>query len=177
MTGTARNRVFCVNAAEMRLPDAGLAATDGSTVNLARLNGLTVCFIYPYTGRPGVADPVGWDDIPGAHGSTPQAKAYASLHRSFSELGARVFGISLQDTAWQQEFVARAGLPFPLLSDRERVLTNGLALETFNAGDRSFLRRRALVLRDGTVVFDKTYYAKPDEDAAEILSWIRKHAG
>ncbi len=55
----------------MALPDVVLAATDGSDVSLARLAGRWVIYVYPMTGRPGVALPEGWDGIPGARGCTP----------------------------------------------------------------------------------------------------------
>lgn len=33
--------------------------------------GPVLVFVYPRTGQPGVANPVGWDVIPGARGCTP----------------------------------------------------------------------------------------------------------
>ena len=39
----------------LRLPDVALAATDGASVNLSRLKGRTVVYVYPRTGRPGRA--------------------------------------------------------------------------------------------------------------------------
>jgi hypothetical protein len=42
---------------DARLPDLSLPATDASTVNLGRLTGRTVVYIYPRTGRPGQAPP------------------------------------------------------------------------------------------------------------------------
>ena len=55
-----------------RLPDVALVATHGAPVNLARFQERAVVFVYPYTGTPGQPNPPGWDDIPGAHGSTPE---------------------------------------------------------------------------------------------------------
>ena len=55
----------------MALPDVVLAATDGSDVSLARLAGWWVIYVYPMTGRPGVALPAGWDGIPGARSCPP----------------------------------------------------------------------------------------------------------
>jgi hypothetical protein len=55
----------------MALPDVVLAATDGSVVSLAMLAGRWVIYVYPMTGRPGVALPVGWDGIPGARSCPP----------------------------------------------------------------------------------------------------------
>src|SRR5204862_1158963 len=60
----------------MRMPEIELAATDGSTVRLDQLAGLTIAFAYPRTGRPGEPSLVDdWDLIPGARGCTPETCA------------------------------------------------------------------------------------------------------
>jgi peroxiredoxin (alkyl hydroperoxide reductase subunit C) len=41
--------------AGMKLPDLALAATSGPAVNLSKLNGRTVLYIYPRTGVPFLA--------------------------------------------------------------------------------------------------------------------------
>ena len=41
----------------MKLPDIALAATSGPHVNLSRLKGRAVVYIYPRTGVPGVDAP------------------------------------------------------------------------------------------------------------------------
>src|SRR6202166_2657057 len=78
-----------------KLPDLALPATQGGPVNLSKLKGRTVVYIYPRTGVPGVDAPPGWDDIPGARGCTPQS---CSFRDHFAELkalgGAPVFGLS-----------------------------------------------------------------------------------
>ena len=87
VTGTARSHVCCATMAEaMRLPDVALPATDGTTVNPGLLRGRVVIFVYPYTGKPGVPDPPGWDQIFGAHGSTPQALAFSRLYPEFASI-------------------------------------------------------------------------------------------
>ncbi|HZL62045.1 MAG TPA: hypothetical protein VFC32_07075, partial [Pseudolabrys sp.] len=43
----------------MKLPDLTLPATDGKPVNLSKLKGRTVVYIYPRTGVPGQALPAG----------------------------------------------------------------------------------------------------------------------
>jgi peroxiredoxin len=152
----------------MKLPDIELPSTLGGTVNPSKLKGRAVIFCYPYTGRPGIPDPEGWDHIPGAHGSTPQAKAYAALYPEFVVRGISVYGLSLQDTAWQKEFAGRCEIPFPLLSDTERTL----GLETFKAGPRDFLRRVTLIVEDGSIIA-RRYPTNPEKDASEILPFIR----
>src|SRR6266516_4465980 len=72
-----------------KLPDIALAATDGAQVELAKLKGRTVVYIYPRTGRPGQALPTGWDEIPGARGCTPQSCGFRDHAADLAELGAR----------------------------------------------------------------------------------------
>lgn len=50
--------------AKTRLPSVTLMATTGNIVDLAGLRGLTILYAYPMTGRPGHAQPSGWDAIP-----------------------------------------------------------------------------------------------------------------
>ena len=115
----------------MRLPALALAATDGTMVDLSTLPGRSVVYVYPRTGRPDQPLPTGWDEIPGARGCTPQSCAYRDLAAELGALGARVFGLSTQDTAYQQEAVARLHLPFPLLSDERLELATALSLSHF----------------------------------------------
>lgn len=77
-----------------RMPYIALPTTAGRSVSFAQLPGRSIVYCYPWTGRPGVANPPGWDDIPGAHGSTPQAEGFRDLHAGFSQVGAVVFGLS-----------------------------------------------------------------------------------
>ena len=52
----------------LAVPGVALESTDDGVVNLAELRGTTVVYAYPRTGVPGVANPDGWDLIPGARG-------------------------------------------------------------------------------------------------------------
>src|SRR5262245_66686392 len=100
-----------------RLPDLSLPATTGVAVNLAHRQGRSIVYVYPWTGRPGLPDPPGWDDIPGAHGSTPETEGFRNLHVGFQQVGAVVYGLSTQPTDYQQELVKRLDVPFELVSD------------------------------------------------------------
>src|SRR5713226_5050591 len=116
----------------MNLPSLALPATDGSEVDLARLAGRTVVYIYPRTGRPGQPLPDGWDAIPGARGCTPQSCSFRDHFAELKVLGvAHLYGLSTQDTAYQREAVERLKLPFPILSDEHLSLTSALRLPTF----------------------------------------------
>src|SRR5215813_10054228 len=102
-----------------KLPSVVLVATDGSKVDLAKLPGRTVVYIYPRTGVPGQSPPVGWDDIPGARGCTPQSCSFRDHFAALKSLGvAQLFGLSTQDTDYQREAVERLHLTFAVLSDQ-----------------------------------------------------------
>ncbi len=95
--------------AGMTLPDLALAATDGKHVNLSKLAGRTVIYVYPRTGVPGIDAPPGWDDIPGARGCTPQSCGFRDHFGELKRLGvAQLYGLSTQDTAYQQEAATRS---------------------------------------------------------------------
>src|ERR671914_2532798 len=115
----------------MRLPPVPLISTAGDAVDLAALPGRTVVYCYPMTGRPGSDMPPGWNEIPGARGCTPQSCAFRDHHAELRALGARVFGLSTQGTAYQREAAGRLHLPFPLLSDADLRLIRALNLPTF----------------------------------------------
>ncbi|HUI14122.1 MAG TPA: peroxiredoxin [Xanthobacteraceae bacterium] len=159
----------------MKWPDIALAATSGPAVNLSKLKGRAVLYVYPRTGVPGVDAPPGWDDIPGARGCTPQSCGFRDHFAALKALGvARVFGLSTQATGYQREAAARLHLPFPILSDAELALTRALNLPTFTTSGMTLLKRMALVVDDGVIV--KVFYPvfPPDKNAAEVAAWLRR---
>src|SRR5216683_1852169 len=118
--------------AGLRLPSIALAATDGTQVDLAALAGRTVVYIYPRTGRPGVALPDGWDAIPGARGCTPQSCSFRDHFAELRALGVdHLFGLSTQDPDYQREAAERLHLPFAILADAGLRFTRALRLPTF----------------------------------------------
>jgi peroxiredoxin len=156
-----------------KLPALALAATDGSRVDLSKLRGRTVVYIYPRTGVPGQASPEGWDQIPGARGCTPQSCSFRDHFAELKRLGvAHLCGLSTQDTAYQSEAVERLHLSFPLLSDQKLELARELDLPTFTVAGMTLLKRMALVIDDGTIT--KVFYPvfPPDKNAEEVIAWL-----
>ena len=154
--------------------DLALPATDGRMVNLARLSGRTVVYIYPRTGRPGHAPPTGWDAIPGARGCTPQSCSFRDHFAELKRLGvAQLYGLSTQDTVYQREAVERLHLPFAILSDADFKLTRALNLPTFAVDGMMLIKRMAWVIDDGVIT--KVFYPvfPPDKSAEDVLAWLR----
>lgn len=156
------------------VPPVTLPATDGSTVDVSTLDGMSVVFAYPKTARPGVALPENWDEIPGARGCTPEACAFRDAAGDLRALGVRrVFGLSTQSTEWQQEAVERLKLPYPLLSDAALAMTKAMRLPTFEAEGETLLRRLTLVIEKGRVA--RVFYPvfPPDAAAEKVMGWLR----
>jgi peroxiredoxin len=161
----------------IKLPDLSLPATSGGPVNLSKLKGRTVLYIYPRTGVPGQALPTGWDAIPGARGCTPQSCSFRDRFGELKRLGvAQLFGLSAQDSAYQQEAATRLHLPFPILSDEKLAFTRALRLPTFSVDGMTLIKRMALVIDDGTII--KVFYPvfPPDKNAEEVIAWLQTAA-
>jgi peroxiredoxin len=159
--------------AGMRLPPLVLPATDGSRVDLSKLGGRTILYLYPRTGRPGQALPDGWDMIPGARGCTPQSCGFRDHFAELQRLGvAHVFGLSTQDSDYQREAAERLHLPFAMLSDAGLEFAQALKLPTFVVAGMTLLKRMALVIDDGMII--KVFYPvfPPDKNAEEVLAWL-----
>ena len=159
----------------MKLPDLALPATSGGPVNLSKLKGRTVVYVYPRTGVPGIDAPPGWDAIPGARGCTPQSCGFRDHFAELKQLGVmQIYGLSTQDTAYQKEAATRLHLPFAILSDEKLALTKTMKLPTFTTSGMTLLKRMALVIDDGTI--SRVFYPvfPPDKNAAEVIGWLQE---
>jgi peroxiredoxin len=159
------------------MPSITLPATSGEPVDLSRIGPRAIVYVYPMTGKPGVPLVEGWDQIPGARGCTPESMGFRDHYEELTELGAQVFGLSVQDTAEQAEAATRLKLPFPLLSDSGLVLAARLRLPTFTAADGVVrYKRLTLVLDQGRI--EHVFYPvfPPNQHAAEVLGWLREQA-
>ncbi len=157
-----------------KLPDIALGATAGTQVNLARLKGRTVVYIYPRTGRPGQALPTGWNGIPGARGCTPQSCSFRDHFAELKRLGvAQLFGLSTQDLDYQREAAERLHLPFAILSDADLKLTRALSLPTFQVDGMTLIKRMAWVIDDGVITHVFYPVFPPDKSAEEVVAFLQ----
>lgn len=165
----------CDHLQGLRLPSVPIVSTGGRMVDLAALEGRTVVYIYPRTGRPDELSPPGWNEIPGARGCTPQSCAFRDHYEELVARGVRVYGLSTQSTSDQQEASGRLGLPYELLSDAELSFAKALRLPTFTMEGRTYIKRITLVLRDGRA--EHVFYPvfPPDRNAADVLAWLSAH--
>jgi peroxiredoxin Q/BCP len=91
-----------------RAPDFTLPGPGGQTVSLS-----------DYAGRPVVLVFYPGDDSPVC---TKQLNAYNDGLDEFAALDAQIIGISAQDVASKDAFVAKHGFDFPLLADTDKAV-------------------------------------------------------
>jgi peroxiredoxin len=166
----------CDHLIGLRVPAIALPSTAGRDVVLAETGRpRTVVYAYPRTGEPDKPSPDGWDMIPGARGCTPQSCSFRDHHQELLDLGAEVFGLSTQTTAYQHEMAARLHLSFEVLSDADLRLTKALRLPTFEVAAMTLIKRLTLVLQGGRI--EHVFYPvfPPDQSAAQTLAWLRAH--
>ncbi|MDY0072720.1 MAG: peroxiredoxin [Thauera sp.] len=88
-------------------PDFSLPATAETTVSLAALHGRkVVLFFYPKDNTPGC---------------TNEARDFNELLGDFKAAGCEVFGISRDSLRSHENFKAKLGLEYELISDQEEV--------------------------------------------------------
>ena len=166
----------CDHLTGMAVPAVALPSTAGGAVSLAdTASARTVVYVYPRTGQPGRPGPVGWDDIPGARGCTPQSCAFRDHHAELLALGAKVYGLSTQTTDYQQEMVERLHLPFPVLSDSALTFARALDLPLFQWDGQTLIKRLTLVLRDGRIEHVIYPVFPPDKNAETVIAWLTAH--
>ncbi|NEQ52844.1 MAG: peroxiredoxin [Leptolyngbya sp. SIO3F4] len=156
----------------MQLPNVSLLSTGGANVRLVDIPGCVVIFCYPMTGQPGRAIPVGWADIPGAAGCTPQVCSFRDNYTKLRETGATVFGISAQTSEAQVEAANRLHLPYALLSDHLLEFAMALRLPLLEVAGMRLIKRLTLVAKDG--IIKKCFYPvfPPDKNVDEVLAWL-----
>lgn len=148
-----------------KAPAFTLAADDGSKVKLSDLKGSpVVLYFYPK------------DDTPGC---TKEACAFRDLHKELAKLGAKVLGVSPDDTASHVKFRDKFQLNFPLLADTEHKVAEeyGAWREKNMYGKKSMGIQRStfLIAPDGTIakVWKRVQVDGHDAEVLEALKALK----
>jgi len=141
-----------------KAPDFTVRDGESKTVKLKDFRGKkVVLYFYPK------------DDTPGC---TREACAFRDAFGKFKRRGIEVLGVSLDSEASHKKFAAKFDLPFRLLADTDKAISE--AYGTY--GEKKFMGRKYmgnhrmtfLIDEKGKIkkIFDKV---KPDEHAGEVL--------
>ncbi len=149
--------------AGMKAPEFTLEDKNGEKVSLSDFKGKRVAlYFYPKDNTPGC---------------TRQACAFAGAWEEIRGLNAVVIGVSRDSAASHLRFAEKHGLPFVLLSDPDHAVTEayGAWQEKKNYGKVSMGVVRSTFLIDEDGVVEKAMYkVKPDDNAGEVLEYLRQ---
>ncbi len=139
-------------------PDFTLPSDDGQEVTLSELHGKkVVLYFYPK------------DDTPGC---TKEACSFRDDHSIFIMKGAAVVGVSPDSLESHQQFRAKFGLPFYLLSDpdhRVAELYGAWGEKTTSGKTTMGIIRSTFVIDEKGVVIKVFPNVKPEGHAQEVL--------
>jgi peroxiredoxin Q/BCP len=142
-----------------KAPDFSTTDEGGNPVKLSDLHGQrVVLYFYPRDNTPGC---------------TREACAFRDAFSEFKENGIKVLGVSLDSEASHKKFIAKYDLPFTLLADTDRSVSE--AYGTY--GQKQFMGRKFMGINRMTFLIDedgriKKIYpkVKPDAHADEVLA-------
>ncbi len=141
-----------------KAPDFKARDAEGNQVKLSAFRGQkVVLYFYPK------------DDTPGC---TREACSFRDSHSKLTRRGIKVLGVSLDSEASHKKFAAKYDLPFTLLSDPERSVSE--AYGTY--GEKKFMGRTYMGLHRMTFLIDEKgrikkifNKVKPEGHADEVL--------
>ena len=146
---------------DIAVPDFKLPATGEKLFQLSAERGHPLLlYFYPKDSTPGC---------------TTEAAQFRDLHKQFSKLGCRVYGISRDSMKSHENFKAKLALPFDLLSDSEEIACKLFAVIKLKKMYGKEVRgiERSTFLIDAAGILRREWRAlKADGHAAEVLSAV-----
>ena len=141
-----------------KAPDFSVRDASGNTVRLKDLRGKkVVLYFYPK------------DDTPGC---TKEACAFRDSFAKFRKRGIEILGVSLDNEKSHQKFAQKYDLPFRLLADTERAVSESYG----TYGEKKFMGRKYMGNHRMTFLIDekgkiKKVFSKvkPEAHAEEVL--------
>jgi peroxiredoxin Q/BCP len=142
-----------------KAPDFAATDAEGRTVRLKDLRGKkVVLYFYPR------------DDTPGC---TKEACSFRDSFARFKKRGIQVLGVSLDSETSHQKFARKFDLPFRLLADTDRAISESYG----TYGEKKFMGRTYMGVHRMTFLIDekgkiKKIFGKvkPEDHAEEVLN-------
>jgi peroxiredoxin len=105
-------------------------------------------------------------------GAAHQKHVAFMIALQFTRLNVHVYGLSSQDSEYQQEIVDRLDIPYPLLSDPKIQLAEALRLFIFEVEEGRLYKRITMVISNSRIEHVFYLVFPPDTHADEVASWL-----
>ena len=142
--------------------DFSLPSTGGTTFKLSEHKGKKlVLYFYPKDNTPGC---------------TTEGVQFGELHRQFLKAGCTVFGISRDSIKSHENFKAKLGFPFDLLSDAEEAACaqfDVIKMKSMYGKKVRGIERSTFVLDGRSVLAREWRGLKVPGHAEEVLSFVK----
>jgi peroxiredoxin Q/BCP len=150
------------SAVGLEVPDFSLPATGGQTFRLSSLRGAPlVIYFYPKDSTPGC---------------TTEALQFRDLHADYTKIGATIWGVSRDNLKSHENFKAKLGLPFELLSDSDEIacaLFDVIKLKNMYGKQVKGIERSTFLIDRNGALAREWRGVKADGHAAAVLSALQ----
>jgi thioredoxin-dependent peroxiredoxin len=147
-----------------KAPAFNLPSTNGKNISLSSLKGgPVVLYFYPRDNTPGC---------------TTESCDFRDWHPEFKKLGATVLGISADSMKSHEKFSKKLDLPFPLLSDEDKVMLEKYSIwrekKLYGRIFMGIVRSTVLVDKDGKIarIWPKVKVKGHVEEVLEALKQL-----
>ncbi len=156
------NKMMTLKASD-KAPDFKLADQQGNVTRLSDFKGRkVVLYFYPK------------DDTPGC---TKEACDFRDSMAQLKKLNAGVLGVSNDDEKSHQKFIEKFNLPFPLLCDVDKKVSNDYGvygLKNFMGKSYYGIIRSTFIIDEKGIIKKIFYKANPEGHAEEVISALKE---
>lgn len=167
----------CDHLLGMNMPNIILPSTKGNLFDICKRDThFTVLNFFPTMMILEKNLPLGWNDIPGARGCTPQNIAISQHKDDLLKYGATAIGISTQTINELSKISLIRKFSQVILSDNSLKFQQKLNIPTFQVENKTMYKRLTLILKKSKIV--KVFYPvfPPDKHIFEILEWLESYS-
>jgi len=168
---------LCNHLLGMTIPSMILQSSTGDSLDVSKIKiKFTILYFFPMMAVPGKNIPsLGWDDIPGARGCTPQSITINQHKDDLLKYDAKPIGVSTQSIDELIELSNLRNFSQPLISDNNLKFQEKLSIPTFNVENKTMYKRLTLIIRQSKII--KVFYPifPPDKHIFEILEWLESN--
>lgn len=164
----------CDHLLGMTIPNSILPSTKGNFLNVCKIDTqFVMMYFFPMIGVLEKNIPLGWNNIPGARGCTPQNITINECIEDLRNYGVTPIGISTQPIDELSKISSMREFSQIILSDSSLEFQQKLGIPTFQVENKTMYKRITLILENSKII--KVFYPifPPDKHILEVLKWLK----